>query len=83
MEVRLQKYLADCGVASRRKSEELILQGKVIVNHKIVKELGTKIDPEKDEVKYLGKVLQPQNKEHIYILLNKPIRVCNDYYRSI
>ena len=41
MEVRLQKYLADCGIASRRKSEELILQGTVKVNNKIVKELGT------------------------------------------
>ena len=73
MEVRLQKYLADCGIASRRKSEELILQGTVKVNNKIVKELGTKIDTDKDEVKYLGKVIEPQNLDKIYILLNKPI----------
>ena len=73
MEVRLQKYLADCGIASRRKSEELILQGTVKVNNKIVKELGTKIDTDKDEVKYLGKVIEPQNLNKIYILLNKPI----------
>ena len=73
MEIRLQKYLADCGIASRRKAEELILQGKVEVNKKIVKELGTKIDNEKDEVKYLGKVVKPENDEKIYILLNKPI----------
>ena len=73
MEIRLQKYLADCGIASRRKSEELILQGKVTVNNKIVKELGTKVDSEKDEIRYLGKVIRPQNDEHIYILLNKPI----------
>ena len=73
MEVRLQKYLADCGIASRRKAEELILQGKVEVNKKIVKELGVKIDNEKDEVKYLGKVIKPENDEKIYILLNKPI----------
>ena len=73
MEIRLQKYLADCGIASRRKSEELILQGKVTVNNKIIKELGTKIDSEKDEVKYLGKIIKPQKDEHIYILLNKPI----------
>ena len=72
MEVRLQKYLADCGIASRRKAEELILQGKVEVNGKIVKELGVKIDRE-DEVKYLGKVVKPENDEKIYILLNKPI----------
>ncbi len=73
MEVRLQKYLADCGIASRRKSEELILQGKVTVNNKIVLELGTKIDDEKDEVKYLGRTVKPQNLDKIYILLNKPI----------
>lgn len=71
--MRLQKYLADCGIASRRKSEELILQGKVMVNGKIVNELGTKIDTENDEVKYLGKVVKSQNNEKIYILLNKPI----------
>ena len=73
MEIRLQKYLADCGIASRRKSEELILQGAVSVNNKIIKELGTKIDIEKDEVKYLGKVVKFTNEEKIYILLNKPI----------
>ncbi len=73
MEIRLQKYLADCGIASRRKSEELILQGRVLVNGRIVTELGTKIDTEKDEVKYCGKIVQRVNNEHIYILLNKPI----------
>ena len=52
MEERLQKFLANCGVASRRKCEELILQGKVTVNGKVVTELGTKIDPEKDKVEY-------------------------------
>ena len=73
MEIRLQKYLADCGIASRRKSEELISQGRVSVNGKIITELGTKIDTEKDEIKYLGKLIKPQNTEKIYILLNKPI----------
>jgi 23S rRNA pseudouridine2605 synthase len=73
MEIRLQKYLADCGIASRRKSEELILQGKVSVNGKIITELGTKIDDEKDEVKYCGKKVEKINKNHVYILLNKPI----------
>ena len=47
---RLQKYMADCGVASRRKAEELILKGLVQVNGETVTELGTKIDPDKDEV---------------------------------
>ena len=52
MEERLQKFLANNGVASRRKCEELILDGKVSVNGKIVTELGTKIDTEKDKVEY-------------------------------
>ena len=55
MEERLQKYLANSGVASRRKCEELILQGKVEVNGKIVTELGTKVNPEKDSIKFDGK----------------------------
>ena len=51
---RLQKYMADCGVASRRKSEELILAGEVTVNGVTIRELGTKIDPQKDVVAYRG-----------------------------
>ena len=72
MEERLQKYLANCGIASRRKCEEYILQGKVEVNGKIVKELGTKINPEKDEIKFENKIVKESNK-FVYILLNKPI----------
>ena len=71
-EVRLQKYLAECGIASRRKSEELILQGKVKVNGTVIKELGTKVIPEQDKVEYNGKEVKQQN-EFVYILLNKPI----------
>ena len=71
-EMRLQKYLASCGIASRRKCEELILEGKVEVNGNVVTELGTKINPEKDEVKYNGNVVKLEE-EKIYILLNKPI----------
>ena len=55
MEIRLQKFLADAGIASRRKAEELIAAGKVEVNGRIVTELGTKIDPQKDEVIYQGR----------------------------
>ena len=72
MEERLQKYLANCGVASRRKCEEYILQGKVKVNGEIVKELGTKINPEKDIVQFENKTIK-QGSNHVYILLNKPI----------
>ena len=71
-EIRLQKYLASAGVASRRKCEELILNGKIEVNGKIITELGTKIDPKKDEVKYNGKIVKSEE-EKVYILLNKPI----------
>ena len=72
MEERLQKYLASSGVASRRKSEELILNGKIKVNGNTVTELGTKINPEKDIIEYEGKIVKP-SEEKIYILLNKPI----------
>ena len=71
-EVRLQKYLADCGIASRRKAEELIKQGKVSVNGKTITELGTKVIPNKDFVEYNGQKVELQ-KEYVYILLNKPI----------
>ena len=72
MEERLQKYLANCGVASRRKCEEFILQGKVKVNGKTVIELGTKINPEKDIVEFENKTVKESSK-NVYILLNKPI----------
>lgn len=71
-QIRLQKYLADAGIASRRKAEELIKQGKVYVNGKIVNELGTKVTPNVDEIRYEGKKVEIEEK-YIYILLNKPI----------
>ena len=71
-EIRLQKYMAECGVASRRKAEELIKQGKVQVNGKVITELGTKINSDKDIVKYDGKLVKQATKL-VYILLNKPI----------
>ena len=70
-EERLQKFLANAGIASRRKCEELILNGKVEVNGEIVTELGTKVS-DKDTVKYNGKIVKPEE-EKVYILLNKPI----------
>ncbi len=73
MEERLQKFLAEAGIASRRKSEELILQGKVKVNGNTVTELGTKINPEIDKVEYNGELVERKNEAYTYILLNKPI----------
>ena len=70
--IRLQKYIASSGVTSRRKAEELILQGKIKVNGKTVTELGSKVDPKKDKIEFNGKVLKIEDKK-IYILLNKPI----------
>lgn len=68
---RLQKILASAGVASRRKSEELIASGRVEVNGQIVTELGTKADPRHDRIKVNGKLLQgPERK--VYLLMNKP-----------
>jgi 23S rRNA pseudouridine2605 synthase len=69
-EMRLQKYLANCGIASRRKCEELIKEGLVKVNGKTVTELGTKINSEIDIVEYKEEI-HPEKK--VYILLNKPV----------
>lgn len=71
-EVRLQKFLANSGVCSRRAAEQLIVDGKVSVNGKVVTELGTKVNPETDEVICNGKCVKPVDK-HVYVLLNKPI----------
>ena len=71
-QVRLQKFLADAGIASRRKCEELIENGKIKVNGTIAS-LGTKINPKDDKIEYNGKIIKNENKEYTYILLNKPI----------
>ena len=73
MEERLQKYLAEKGIASRRKCEEYILQGLVKVNGTIVNQLGTKIDPTKDKITFKDQELTNQKEKKVYILLNKPI----------
>ena len=73
-EIRLQKYLAENGVASRRKCEEYIVDGKVKINGKVVTQLGIKIKPGIDKVEYNDKEIQcMDNKEYVYVLLNKPI----------
>lgn len=66
---RLQKVIAEAGIASRRKAEELILEGKVKVNGKVVTELGTKVDS-KDTIEVNNKIIEKELKE--YYLLNKP-----------
>ena len=68
---RLQKVLARAGVASRRKSEELIQQGRVAVNGRIVTKLGTKVDPRHDEIRVDGQPIQ-SGAGNIYVMLNKP-----------
>src|SRR5690606_25311175 len=67
---RLQKILARAGVASRRKAEELIVQGRVRVNGRIVRELGTRVDLEKDKVEVDGRRVVPE--KPVYLLLHKP-----------
>ncbi len=69
--MRLQKFLAQAGVASRRKSEALILNGEVKMNGLIVTELGTKIDPGTDVIMYNDKIVTKEEKK-VYYMLNKP-----------
>jgi pseudouridine synthase len=74
MEQRLQKLIAEAGIASRRHAEELIAAGEVTVNGKVVKTPGTKADAERDHIKVRGRLINPrlQQREKIYVLLNKP-----------
>lgn len=74
MQERLQKLIAQAGIASRRAAEELIRAGEVSVNGEIMTELGTKADPDKDHIKVRGKLINTklQNRSNVYILLNKP-----------
>jgi 23S rRNA pseudouridine2605 synthase len=68
--IRLQKYMAQCGVASRRHAEHLILEGRVRVNGQTVTQLGTTVTP-RDRIECDGKLIKPE-KNHVYIMLNKP-----------
>jgi 23S rRNA pseudouridine2605 synthase len=72
MQERLQKYISQAGIASRRHAEDLIVAGKVKVNGQVVKVLGTKVDPLKDLVEVNGRKITPQ--KLIYLILNKPRR---------
>ena len=71
MQVRLQKFLSDCGIASRRKAELLISDGHITVNGQTVTEMGVKIDTFKDKVCFDGNDVAPF-KEKVYLALNKP-----------
>ncbi len=70
MKVRLNRYLSQCGAASRRKADELIKSGQVSVNGETLDELGVSIDTEKDTVELQGRVVKPERKR--YLILNKP-----------
>ncbi len=72
MEERLQKFLAEAGVLSRRKAEEAIARGEVTVNGKTVTEQGVKVDPERDLVTYLGRKVQKNVQKSVYLMLHKP-----------
>jgi pseudouridine synthase len=71
MKIRLQKILAQAGVASRRKAEELIQEGRVRVNNVLVNKLGAKADPDHDRIEVAGQVL-PAAQKKVYIMLHKP-----------
>ncbi len=74
MQERLQKLIAQAGIASRRKAEELIANGEVTVNGEIITTLGTKANPETDHIKVSGKLINEKlkHRENVYVLLNKP-----------
>jgi 23S rRNA pseudouridine2605 synthase len=72
--VRLNKYISQSGLESRRKADQLIEQGEVRVNGHLIKELGYMIDPKKDHVKVSGKMIRPV-KKYVYYMLNKPTSV--------
>ncbi len=68
--IRLNRYIANAGICSRRKADELITAGVVSVNGVVVNELGLKVDPMKDEIRYNGETLKRE--KNVYVLLNKP-----------
>ena len=69
--IRLQKYMADAGIMSRRAAEEEIKNGNVSINGHVA-ELGAKIDPRNDVISYRGKRIRYEKKEYTYIMMNKP-----------
>ena len=74
-EMRLQKYISQLGVASRREAEKWIAEGRISVNGTIVKELGIKVDPEQDKISVDGRPLKSKVPPKVYWVLNKPDKV--------
>jgi pseudouridine synthase len=72
MQQRLQKIIADAGITSRRKAEQMILEGRVSVDGKTVTQLGSKADPQRDRIRVDGRLLERRT-THVYLLLNKPV----------
>ncbi len=73
MQERLQKIIAAAGITSRRKAEELIVQGRVTVNGRVITQLGSKADPEHERIRVDGKLLPGRGRRRLYFLLNKPV----------
>src|SRR5689334_5378103 len=71
---RLNKYLAECGIASRRGADDLIREGHVQINGKTVFELGLRVDPARDRITFNGKPVRPATQK-IYVIFNKPENV--------
>lgn len=69
--MRLNRFISSAGIASRRKADELIKDGKVTINGQVAA-IGTKVNPEKDHIKVNGKLVKPAEKK-VYVLLNKPV----------
>ena len=80
--MRLQKYMAHKGIASRRESEKLIAEGLVKVNGKIVTEMGLKVDSEKDSVEVNQQALDQKKEKLVYVILNKPLGYVTTCHRT-
>ncbi len=73
--IRLNKFLAHCGLGSRRKCDDYIRQGLVTINGQAVKGMGRSVSPGQDQVKFKRRLLAPPSRDHTYIILNKPVGV--------
>lgn len=80
--IRLQKYMADQGIASRRKCEEFIEKGMVKINGNVIKEMGVKINPETDKIEVDGKRLEKEREKFVYYALNKPVGFVSSCVRT-